>query len=655
MDETRTTVLAVALVALLVGGALGGAFGTTFTDSPEPTPVRGDQTDWHGDGTSSLAQFDSAAAFESYFAAADRHRFGLSLGAGLDVEMASDDEAMEESDGGGDAGGQADSAGDASGASGGDGRDVSGTNVQEAGIDEPDVLKAEGEAAYYAGHRFRSQSGETTIVDTTDAADPEPVATIPASGELLLVPETDTLVVFDGDRLWGYDVSDPAAPEQVWDQSLEADLETARLVDGDLYLVLVDRPDSGAPCPVAGYGDDVACTDVYRPGVQTDADAVYTAARVDPASGELVDETSVVGSTHSSATYVSENAIYLTYTRSVSEYQVLSGYLTGPGVADLGLDAETVDRIETLDGLNITERAKTVELRTIVERWFASLDEEAHDDAREAFDEGIAAYADDRQRDLTKTGIARVSIDGDLDVTASGEVPGTPLNQWSMDEHDGHLRIATTIPRTHGADSENDVYVLDDALEITGSVEGLGETERIYAVRFEGDEGHVVTFRETDPFYTLDLADPHDPQLEGELKIPGFSTYLHPLDDAGDLMLGVGEQDGKVKLSTFDVSDRTDPVELDAAILSDERYSEAVQNHRAFLHDAEHGAFFVPAGEASYLYSYDDGTLTQEKQIDIGGPGVRAMYVENALYVFGESELIVLERGTWEEVDRHEL
>src|SRR6056297_4013516 len=105
MDETRTTILAVALVALLVGGALGGAFGTAVTDSPEPTPVRGETTDWHGNGTSSLAQFDSAAAFESYFAAADRQRFGMSLGAGVELD-ATDNEAVEESDGGGDAGGR---------------------------------------------------------------------------------------------------------------------------------------------------------------------------------------------------------------------------------------------------------------------------------------------------------------------------------------------------------------------------------------------------------------------------------------------------------------------------------------------------------------------------------------------------------------------
>ncbi|MFC3959564.1 beta-propeller domain-containing protein [Halovivax cerinus] len=662
MVQQRPTFV-VAVVALVVGAAVGGAVSVALSESPDPTTARGSTADWTGDGTPSLEQFDSADEFESYFAAADRRGGGwmpqtVSLdGAAVEMEESA---APAGDDGGGDSAGGNGDAGytgtDADRSGSADARDVSGTNVQEAGIDEPDVLKTDGKSAYYAGHRFQRTGGETTIFDLADPAKPDPVATIPASGELLLVAEHDTLVVFGGDRIWGYDVSDPANPDQVWNEPLEADLETARLVDGDLLLILADRPDVGEPCSIAGYGDDaIACTEVYRPGVRTNADAVYTAARVDPATGSLESETSVVGSSYDSATYVSENAVYLTYTRSVSEYEVRSGYLLGPGAADLGFDAGTIDRLERLDAMNISDRAKAVELREIVESWVASLDEDARRDAYETMETGMAEYATSNQRELTKTGIARISLSGDLAVTDSGEVPGTPLNQWSLDEHEGHLRIATTIPGLHGADSVNDVYVLDDALEVTGSVEGLGETERIYAVRFTGDEGYVVTFRQIDPFYTLDLSDPHEPAMEGELKIPGFSTYLHPLADDGDLVLGVGEQDGNVKLSTFDVSDRETPDELDAEILDDERFSEAVQNHRAFLHDADNGAFFVPAGESSYVYSYADGDLTREAEIDIGGQGVRSMYIEDYLYVVGEDELVVLDRGSWTVENRVDL
>ncbi|WP_247730007.1 beta-propeller domain-containing protein [Halovivax limisalsi] len=658
MDVSRSTIVAVAAAALLVGAA----FGATFAGAPQSPASQ--PTEWSASGDSTLEQFESDAAFERYFRNAERHSYLFMRPQVTSAGLEADDAAAGGADGGGDGadgaptGGDAeDAAGDSSGTSGTAGdRDVSETNRQVAALDEPDVLKTDGESAFYGGYRFHRGDGETSVLDLSDPAEPKPVATIPAAGELLLVEETETLVVFENERLWGYDVSDPANPEQAWSEPLDADLDTARLYDGELYLVLVDRPDGANPCPVAGFGGDpVPCTEVYRPGAQADADAVYTAARVDPATGEVTDETSVVGSQRRSATYVSESAIYLSYTRSVSDYEVMSGYLTGPGVDDLGLDADTVDRLRRLDDLDISERAKRVELEAILDSWLDGLEDEERREAHEKMDDGLAAYAEERQRDLTTTGIARIAIDGDLEVTDSGEVPGFPLNQWSMDEHEGHLRIATTIPGSHGADSVNDVYVLDSALEVTGSVQGLGETERIYAVRFEGDEGYVVTFRQIDPFYTLDLSDPQNPALEGELKIPGFSTYLHPLDDAGDLILGVGEQDGKVKLSTFDVSDRQNPDELDAEILEDERFSEAVQNHRAFLHDAENGAFFVPAGESSYVYSYADGNLTRETEVDLGGPGVRAMYVEDYLYVFGEGELVVLDRGAWAEHHRVDL
>ena len=644
MDDELTPLLAVATAALLVGAVFGAGAAGVF-DAPKTTGderTDGNADNWTED-ESGFETFESAAAFEAYFEAASQAdssrlvRRGRPAGGVDEVAQEGDAEALDED---GTAGVES---------TGSDGTERhSETNVQEKALDEPDVLKTDGDSAYYAGHHFQRGAHETSVLDLDDPAEPEVVATIPAAGELLLVQEADTLVVFEDERIWGYDVSDPSDPQRVWDERVDADLQTIRLHEGTLYVVFVDRPDHGTgPCPLEPYGDEpIECTDVYRPGAQADADAVYTAARIDPATGELEDETSVVGSVRDSATYVSEEAIYLSYTRSTSEYDLLTAYLTGPGAEHL--DPATVERIEELESLDISERAKTTELHVIMENWFDGLEDDERREKRRAIDEGLAEYAEKHQRDLTKTGIVRISIDGDLDVTATGEVPGYPLNQWSMDEHEDYLRIATTIPGVHGAASENDVYVLDTDLAVTGSVEGLGETERIYAVRFEGDKGYVVTFREIDPFYTLDLADPANPEMEGELKIPGFSNYLHPLDDDGDLVLGVGEQEGKVKLSTFDVSDREDPIELHAEILENERFSEANRNHRAFLHDQRHDVFFLPAGEFSYVFSYEDGELEEEVRVDIGGPGVRAMYVDDYLYVFGPEEVVVLDQTTWE-------
>ena len=121
----------------------------------------------------------------------------------------------------------------------------------------------------------------------------------------------------------------------------------------------------------------------------------------------------------------------------------------------------------------------------------------------------------------------------------SGSVDGFLLNQFAMSEHDGFLRVASTDRPAWGwwdderrSESRVDVLALEgDELRIVGSVGGLGRDERIFAVRFIGDIGYVVTFRETDPLYTIDLSDPTAPEVVGELKILGYSAYLHPIGD----------------------------------------------------------------------------------------------------------------------------
>lgn len=180
---------------------------------------------------------------------------------------------------------------------------------------------------------------------------------------------------------------------------------------------------------------------------------------------------------------------------------------------------------------------------------------------------------------------------------ASGEVDGYLINQFAMDEHEEMLRVATTTaPAGWGSapDSESRVTILrtiGDSLVPIGKVTGLGETEQIYSVRFMGDTGYVVTFRQTDPLYTLDLSDPRNPKMVGELKIPGYSAYLHPVSEG--LLLGVGQDatdDGRVKgtqVSTFDVSDPASPSRIDAFTISEGSSSQVEYDHHAFLyHDA---------------------------------------------------------------------
>ena len=175
--------------------------------------------------------------------------------------------------------------------------------------------------------------------------------------------------------------------------------------------------------------------------------------------------------------------------------------------------------------------------------------------------------------------------------TASGEVPGHLLNQFSMSEHAGHLRVATTTggPWRFDEDAESMVTVLarnDATLDVVGQVGDMGRGERIFAVRYAGDVAYVVTFRQIDPFYTVDLSDPTAPTLRGELKITGYSGYLHPI--GFDRVLGIGQEatdEGRTtgtKVTLFDVSDLDAPRDL-ATWSMGGGHSSVEWDHRAFL------------------------------------------------------------------------
>jgi uncharacterized secreted protein with C-terminal beta-propeller domain len=175
---------------------------------------------------------------------------------------------------------------------------------------------------------------------------------------------------------------------------------------------------------------------------------------------------------------------------------------------------------------------------------------------------------------------------------ASGEVEGVLHSQWSMDEYEGVLRVVVTDENPWwGSSGVPDTAVVtmerrgDDLVQI-GSVDGLGKNERVYAVRFIQEKGYVVTFRQVDPLYVVDLSDPRDPEVKGELKINGYSAYLHPIGE--DLLLGVGQDatdEGRqlgTQVSVFDVSDPSDPRRLSRLTFED-AYSDAEWDHHAFL------------------------------------------------------------------------
>ncbi len=202
------------------------------------------------------------------------------------------------------------------------------------------------------------------------------------------------------------------------------------------------------------------------------------------------------------------------------------------------------------------------------------------------------------------TGISKFAITADgLKFIADTMVDGYIDNQFSLDEHNGDLRIATT---SYNSDNQtvNNLYVFDSALKQKGALEGLAVGERIYSVRYVDSTAYVVTFKETDPLFVIDLSDPTKPTVKGQLKLPGFSEYLHPIDE--NTLIGLGNNtvtlknggvitDG-LKLSLFDVSDPFSPKEKYSCLIGNRGSdSPALQNHKAFMYYPKKGIFGFPA------------------------------------------------------------
>ncbi|MDR0347669.1 MAG: beta-propeller domain-containing protein, partial [Coriobacteriales bacterium] len=249
----------------------------------------------------------------------------------------------------------------------------------------------------------------------------------------------------------------------------------------------------------------------------------------------------------------------------------------------------------------------------------------------EPFTESVYTIVEYTNKYVTQ--IVRIGIgDGRLDVGAQCVIDGTLLNQFSLDEYEGNLRLALTVEDhsyrvlrdpSQGVEvyqpsgeniSTNAIYVLDSSLAPLGSITGLAATERIYSVRFAGPVGYMVTFRQTDPLFALDLSNPKAPKVTSELKIPGFSTYLHPFASGRLLGLGYDAEDGRstwMKLSMFDISNPFDVSELSTEIVYTHG-SEALYNHRAVLIDAERNIIGFPGRERTnnnlcyFVYGYDD-------------------------------------------------
>ncbi|PIW36934.1 MAG: hypothetical protein COW24_03175 [Candidatus Kerfeldbacteria bacterium CG15_BIG_FIL_POST_REV_8_21_14_020_45_12] len=539
------------------------------------------------------------------------------------------------------------------------------TNVQVSGIDEPDIVKTDGEQLYIAPdilyrYAFSSdvsenpkggdgqQLSKTTIVDALPVEDISVLGNIDEAATDLLLHD-DTLIVFSDSAVTGYDVKTSSAPKDLWSLALNQDqyssVVMARLYNDNLYLVTVTYPDSALPCPyaplsTAAFDIEISCSDILRPQATTDSRGIYTVLVINPGTGEVQAQAALAVESYQSVMTMFDGGIYLTYVEQPDQFLVYRDFFANEG-ATLIDDGFTA-RLEEIDSYDIHSDSKLTELYYEIQKLDSSADIDQNT-GLSAFDLAWTKYQESHARDLEKTTIVRMALD-DLSIEATGQVPGDLLNQFSIDESDGFLRLATTIHGPSNDTSVNDLYVLDENLAIVGSVADLGAGERIYSARFVGAAGYIVTYRETDPFFVFDLSNPELPKVVGELKIPGYSSYLHPVDDVS--VLGVGKNEkGKIKLSWFDVTDPTTPVESSKAVI-EEDWSGVLSTHHAFLLDSVHSVFFIPAGDNGYVYSYAGGLLKQVQEV-IDIKARRAVYINDYLYIIGSNSVVVLDESTW--------
>ncbi|MFA6466457.1 MAG: beta-propeller domain-containing protein [Patescibacteria group bacterium] len=557
---------------------------------------------------------------------------------------------------------------------------VSDTNVQVLGIDEPDIVKTDGKQIYFSDNignywisnpmpavrmmedsfididpsvEFQNQV-KTNIINAWPASDLALSSKIDLAGDLLLVK--NILVVFSGQDIVAYDVSNPKEPSKKWSIKLDEQtyLITSRLYGDKIYLVTQTSLNRSNPCPISPLALQdkkmiVPCMDIYYPNNSSSVDSTFTAISLNPESGEFEDQISFVGSQSTANIYMSTDSLYIAYTQNLNMFDYMFKFVNTE-LNDLA-PANVLAKLNKLNSYDISSQSKLNELQTTLDEWLQTLGQDEMLKMQTEMQNRAAKYYEENKRAVLSTGIAKIDI-ANLDIKASGSVPGYLLNQFALDEYNGYLRVATTIGESWGwgisagGTQVNDVYTLDSNLKISGSILDLGLGERIYAARFMGDVGYLVTFKQTDPFYVLDLSNPKEPKMLGELKIPGYSSYLHPIADGR--ILGVGMEEGKVKLSYFDVSNPSNPQEI-AKYSLDDYGSDVLYNHHAFLQDPKHQVFFLPSYNGGYVFSYANEQLELVKTV-AATDAKRALYIGDYLYIIANDYVAVLDENNWEKV-----
>jgi hypothetical protein len=469
------------------------------------------------------------------------------------------------------------------------GEDYSGTNTQELGVDEGDIVETDGDHVYVAntdGLRVVS------VADAEVVAEPE-------------LPQGSHQLLLDGDRLlvvtssWSgapdtivslYDVGDPTDPVLLRRPHLEGGVVATRSIDGVARLVISTSFDQRLPFVQPnqfGLDEDTALARNKKIIAESTVED-WLPRWFDEADDGSFGPMSQVLPCETVAAPPDFAGLGLTWIASFD----LGGEGTPAGSAGIVSTGDTV--YASTDNLYVATRNWDWQ-------WGGPVPMPVEPMPLDSESAPISAPIENPGPPPTLIHQFRLDEGTAATYVASGQVEGRLLNQFAMSEYNGDLRVATTSDDTgeFGDQSESTVYVLrpeGDELRQISSVGGLGRDEQIYAVRFIENLAYVVTFRQIDPLYVIDLTDPANPVEAGELKIPGYSAYLHPVGEG--LLLGVGQDatdEGRTtgtQLSLFDVSDSTNPQRISTLPIGG--YSEVEWDHKAFLYWPADGTIVLP-------------------------------------------------------------
>lgn len=502
------------------------------------------------------------------------------------------------------------------------------TNIQVSGVDEEDIVKTDGTYIYIVS------STSVEIIQAYPPSEMRNVSTIQAK-DVLDMMVTDNAASIQGIYLSG-----------------ERLVIIASVFDWEFYRLNVEWINGSSPITYEGPRSYVVTYDI------SDAQSPRRLSSYGVSGGILTSRM-----TNDVVFLVTQSYSWI-YGDEIATPKVWIGNMVGKMPLDkIHYDPETretdgflnvlsVDiRTEAHDFMSIVAgRASTVymsqnALYITIQKWTGNI--------AISNDSGIVAT----QEDSTKTTIYRIAVEGvRMAATAKGEVAGWLLNQFSMDENGPYLRVATT---TSWMDMKNSVYVLGSDLSIVGVLKGIAPGERIYSARFVGDTLYLVTFRQMDPLFVIDLSAPSSPVVLGELEMPGFSSYLQPVDK--NHLLGIGREDNNVKVSLYDVTDPMKPSEVSKFVVdADYSYSDAQWSHKAVLYDSDRGILVIPV--SSYTYGvywncsqYQQGayvfTISAENGISLKGvithsddnyymsDVMRSLYIGNHLYTVSYTQV----------------